>query len=323
MQAAWRLYALGEANHQRLREMDQVDFDTCSPLELLQYAQQMACICRDLSAQMPQRVASTLRFKFRNTQTNSYWLHMAWIGYKLGAVMQLYAANQCKFESMLQTRYVHSHDLDPETVSNQLIEQLMQGIGLLSWMLNEGGKESLFVLDMASDEFVKMEQSYHALRVWTLWIVAGREQHTLDPNEFDLEKRQLICRLYRTASEIAYSHNLLRFESMQSINKDCVRQVMVNKGDFWAFDKGDFGQAIPCYKEAIKMDWPCSSKAEQVIRINEMKLHKRLVPVALLHDIEPHAAPNHALLTLGKSPFVVYPDLNFNFQILTPPMQAT
>jgi hypothetical protein len=318
MQAALGLYALGDGNDARLRAMDQVDFDTCSPLELLQYAQHMACLCRDLSAQKPSRVAAPLRFRFRSTLTNSYWLHMAWISYKLGAVMQLFVANQCKFDAMLHCRYVHSHDLDPESLSNALVEHLMQAIGLLSWMLNEGGKSSLFVNDMASDEYFKMEQSYHALRVWTLWIVAGREQHSLDPGEFDLEKRQLICRLYKTASEIAFSHNLLKFESMQCINKDCVRQVMVNKGDFWAFDKGDIGQAIPCYQEAIKMDWPCSSRAEQVIRINAMHVHSRLVPVSMLQDIEPHAAPNHALLTLGKSPFVVCPDLKFTFNLSVP-----
>lgn len=285
-----------------LRVLNQTNIETCNAVNLLQYAHAFASFCKCMSDQKPQRSEQAFWFMFDQTQTNSYWLHMAFVCYKLGAVMQLYVASAVSFEMMLDKHCVQSSTI-PSIVSKQLVHHLKSSIGIISWMLREGRSCSLFVDRLASTHLSKSEESFHALRAWTLWIVAGQKQNDIDLEELDLELRRAVCKLYSTCQEIIQQHDLIRFKAMKAIHNDCIRQILVNKGDYWAFDKADIGQAVTCWTAAMKLNWKPTEAAERVLNLNMKYIQKRVVAESMVHDLEPFACADHKLLMCGLSPF--------------------
>lgn len=236
---------------------------------------------------------------------------MAWVCYKLGAVMQLYLASQIGFEHMLASRNVQSRSV-PSLVQSNLVKQLREAIGVISWMLRDAQGSSLFVQDMAHKHLEKAEESFHALRAWTLWLIAGAKQNEISLEELDLELRRDVCKLYKTCGEIIANNGLAGFPAMQELQNDCQRQILANRGDYWAFDKGDVGQAVPCYLAARKLNWTLTESAERIVRLNTEHLQRKVVPQDMLLELEPFAHANHDLLMQGQTPFD--PALVFSFK---------
>lgn len=294
-----------------LSVLDNTDINSCTPLALLDYARKFAALCRDLHQQRPKPCAAPIWFTFEDNKTNSYWLHMAFVCYKLGAVMQLYLASQIGFEHMLASHNVQSRSV-PNLVQQNLVQSLRETIGVISWMLRDAQNSSLYVQEWASKQLEKAEESFHALRAWTLWLIAGAKQNSICLEELDLELRREVCKLYKTCGEIIANHGLQRFPAMQELHNDCQRQILANRGDYWAFDKGDIGQAVPCYLAARKLNWTLTESAERIVRLNTEHLQRKVVPQEMLLELEPFAHANHDLLVQGATPFD--PALVFSFK---------